>query len=189
MKRFLITAIAVAVVGCTTVPSGAQGLATVMCFGLESTGPGPRLYTYDVSSLTGQAFSLFYVGTDDGNFNNYANWLMPAGWGAAVLPSSAIQHWLEKTPHGGLSMGPAGSCPFMVAWTGPPIAAGMFGYDNPNRSHDVGWLVGTVPVTIENWAMPVGMGYGPVHGPVPEPGSLLTLAAGALSLLGLIRKK
>jgi len=70
-----------------------------------------------------------------------------------------------------------------------------FGFDNPNHSEDVGWLVqGSPPLPAnENWASPVAGSSGiftdgPVHGPVPEPAHYALAAALGLLGFGLYRR-
>jgi hypothetical protein len=54
---------------------------------------------------------------------------------------------------------------------------------------DVGWNCDTAQT--ENWTMPVSGGLGPVHAPIPEPGTmaLVGVGAGVLALRRRLQKK
>lgn len=163
--------------------------ATVVCNGLESGGQGPTLYRYEVTLGANEWMQDFQAGTDCLVPAHYGGFVQPAGW-APVLFGPSEPHADVKTPHGGLSPGPFGNCPASVAWSGPALGPGLwvFGYNNSHPSHDVGWTVtGLAAPNTENWAMPVGMGCWPVHGPIPEPMTLSVLALGAC--LPLLRKR
>jgi len=165
--------------------TGYAQAATVICNGAESGGSGPRLYYYEVTLGPGESMTAFDVGTCDPSIMNYWNWVQPAGW--APVPFSGSELHIDlKTPHGLISPGPIGNCNTAVMWTGPALGPGtwFFGYDNENRSHDVGWSVNPMAnPNGENWSAPVGMGAGPVHGPVPEPAMLALVVLGALSFV------
>ena len=184
-SRQIVVAVAVALMIC-----GTAHAATVVCNGLESGGQGPTAYYYEVTLGPNEWMIDFQAGTDCLVPPHYGNWISPPGWGP-VLFGLQERDTDVKTPHGGLSPGPTGLCPASVLWT-PLAGAGQingpgtffFGYDNDHPSHDVGWTVtGLAVPNSENWNAAVGMGAGPVHGPVPEPGTLVLLAAGGLCLL------
>ncbi len=182
MRKVGITACMLLIVIGLTVAAEA---ATVICNGQESGGSGPRLYIYEVTLGPGESMTAFDVGTCDLSLMNYWNWLQPAGW-APVPFSGSEPHIGLKTPHGMISPGPAGNCAGAVMWTGPALGPGtwLFGYDNENRSHDVGWTVSPLAnPSNENWSAPVGMGFGPVHGPLPEPAMLSLLVLGGPALM------
>lgn len=186
MKRVTYLILTIAFVLSLSTVAFAQ--ASVFCQGTICGGAGVRLYQYDVQCQPSVTFQHFHIGTCDGNINNYGNWLMPAGWQLLGIFNASYLHE-GFTPHGGLSQ-PTGTCPYTVAWTGPAINAGLFGYDNSNEPHDVGWDVNTnAAVVSENWAAPVGLGAGPVHAPVPEPGALLALGVGFCTVVGSIIRR
>jgi len=186
MKRYtpLLSAIVLAL-GLIT---AAQAQVSVICMGTESGGGGIRLYHYDVSSA-GNPFTELEVGTCDGNILNYTNWVLPPSWSVLMTTGAKHDHWTGKTAHGQVSPGPNGKCPFFLTFTGPQITAGTFAYDNKRHSHDVGWLVGALNPATEDWSKPVGTGEGPIHAPIPEPGSLLALGSGLVALAGSILRK
>jgi PKD repeat protein len=77
----------------------------------------------------------------------------------------------DFTPHGNISA-PTGPCPYAMVFGGSPVASGAIGFDHEAEPHDVGWQIecvsGDCPTSlycVEDWACPVGMGLGPVHGP------------------------
>ena len=191
MKRFMILTLVVLV---GLIPMMAQASWIVNCDGTESGGGGLRLYQYNVTCLPPDppmpTLSEFEVGTCDPVLAHYTNWILPPSWSVVISPSNEKPHWADKTPHGQVSPGPAGECPWMLVFTGPAIGNGSFAYDHPWHSHDVSWLIGSSQgAIIENWAEPVGMGEGPIHAPVPEPGSLLALGSGLTALLGMALRK
>lgn len=173
MKRLLLTL--VLVIGLC---SPASGQMLVDCHGTESAGSGlvdcdanPRAYAYKVSVDAGYDPGCEYlcIGTNDGNEANYTNICMPDNWIFFVRADDYFPHYTEKTPHGGISGGPDGNCPFYICFdgqgTGNPVPAGgsfNFGFDHPQSSHDVGWEAGP---NREDWGTGVGTGPGPVHGP------------------------
>ena len=188
---------ATAMVVALTLAGPADG-ATVQCIGTESTGWGGPLgqrYCYEVNLAAGDTMTSFNVGDCSGfaiggcAVVDAAGNAIP-GWGPCA-PGQPELHCDVKTPHGGISPGPFGSCKGGIVWTGPAIAgvAGpiFLGFNCTLPSHDVGWTLINVAPGVpgkENWQMPVGMGCGPVHGPIPEPMTLSVLALGAcLSLL------
>lgn len=178
--------IALAVVAMSIAAANATA-ASVVCNGVESGGGGQSMYQYDVALVGNEVMDALYVGTCDGNTMHYQNIVMPDGWAFNLEAVSSESHWPEKTPHGSISPGPSGLCSYRVTFTGPTLAAGayIFGYDNPNPSHDVGFTLesATAIVLDEDWNEPVGMGLGPVHGPIPEPASLALLGLGGLVLM------
>jgi hypothetical protein len=133
------------------------------------------------------------------------NWvtMLAGGPGQLVAPLPQFQephHTPPFTPHGGIvgaipppgipgqGSGPDGMCPYVVRWMCPQTQMGSsatfyFGFNNPNMPHDVGGLVGDITLSQivwdEDWQKAVGTGLGPLHGPIPEPMTLLLLAAGA----------
>jgi len=143
--------------------------ATVVCNGAESGGTDPLDYAYELTAGAVEATHLF-VGTCDGNPANYTNIRMPANWDFQIVTDEVYDHFDSKTPHGQISPGPNGTCPYYISFTvngGAPIGAGntfAFGFDNPHPSHDVAWDVDGTPT---NWGAPVGEGEGPIHAPDP----------------------
>ena len=113
---------------------------------------------------------------------------MPANWDFQIVTDDIYDHFNSKTPHGQVSPGPNGTCPYYISFTvgtGAPIAAGNtfdFGFDNPNPSHDVAWDADGNPT---NWAAAVGMGEGPIHAPIRRMVPSLT-NYGLIALLALI---
>lgn len=178
MRYLLLAVILVA----TAVPVYAQG-AVVLCQGNICGGGGIRNYQYDVTVSEGLIYQ-FHVGTCDPNIADYSNILMPAGWTFGIF-SILEDHADTFTPHGQIST-PTGQCQWCAVWTdstGQGTAGALFGYDNPNLPHDVGWFINS-STAVENWSAAVGMGSGPVHGPtVPEPMSMFGLLGG-LGMLG-----
>lgn len=167
----------------------------VYCVGTESGGSGPRQYAYDLDSAS-YPMVEFRVGTNDLDAANYASLLMPDGWTFAVepVPGGHIHH--VKTPHGKVSPGPCrclthGSVVWQAEDPGFAVEFFTFGYDHPWASEDVGWILQTEregpppkPYTFrEDWGSPVGTGFGPAHGPVPEPSTFALLTMATLALL------
>ena len=185
-KRYLLLALVITL-GLTPV----MAAAGVICRGTESGGDGLRPYHYDASTAVGNPFSEFEVGTCDPVLARYTNWILPPGWSVIMSDINIKPDYSGKTAHGIVSLGPDGSCLKMLVFSGPAITSGTFAYDHPWRSHDVSWLEGALNGAItENWAMPVGTGDGPIHAPVPEPGSLLALGSGLAALIGMgIRRR
>jgi hypothetical protein len=194
MKKTLIVTMALGLV-CPAALASVGVAPMIHYIGSESGGAGPRQYAYDIDSA-GHPMTEFQVGTNDLEIADYTNVLIPPNWQFAV-ESVHMGHIDDvSTPRGQVSPGPCrcltrGSVRW---WTDEPLSAVeafVFGYDHPWSSEDVGWTLVTSPedpmpnpyVLRENWDAPVGTGLGPVHGPVPEPATLLLLTFGALATL------
>ena len=150
--------------------------------------------------MPGDHWHVFQVGTCDGTLSNYtgihhsSNWMLIGGIGGTLVlnPAVAEAHYSGPwTPHGSISQGPDGQCPYSVMWS---IPAGddstpdtyYFGFDNLNPPHDVGGTIYTQLLGYtwdENWLSAVGTGAGPLHGPIPEPATLSLLALGTLAVI------
>lgn len=148
-------------VGCDGAESGGTGIVDPICV------PGPRMYAYPATDTTGTMSDL-YIGTEDCYAASYSAICMPPGWTFAIeyIP---MLHDPPKTPHGVVTPGPNGLCPCRVHWNGPPGLPGgafTFGFNNKQPSHDVDFLALDAGLgAASNWAMSVGSGLGPVHGP------------------------
>ncbi|MHC4180389.1 MAG: PEP-CTERM sorting domain-containing protein [Planctomycetota bacterium] len=193
MNKALVITVTLGFIGVASLAEADAPL--IRCVGTESGGSGPRQYAYDVDSAS-YPMVEFRVGTKDLEAANYASVLMPDGWTFAV--ESVPGHHMHdvKTPPGKVSPGPCrcltrGS----VVWQAkdPDFAVEFFafGYDHPWASEDVSWILqtereGPPPKQYtfrEDWGSSVGTGFGPVHGPVPEPSTLILLTMGTLVLL------
>jgi hypothetical protein len=187
MAARCIGAIVAVVLGLT----GAVQASTIHCNGSESGGTGPRSYYYVVTISPGEPGDVLQelrIGTDDLVAGNYSNWIQPDGWAPVPFDYSVLLDADVKTPHGETSPGPTGNSLGAVTWKGPALGAGTyyFGFNNSHSSHDVGWFIfpgGQQGPISEDWEEPVGMGTGPVHGPVPEPATLALMALGGLVLI------
>jgi hypothetical protein len=129
--------------------------------------------------------SSFVVGTDA--LDGYSNWLEPAGWTHKIVADDPSAHYSVATPHGQLSPAPDGQCSYYVVWSklespGVDVGTYAFGFDSIYPPHNVTWYTNA---SAADWHAAVGMGAGPVHGPIPEPGTMALLAAGGLALLTL----
>ena len=158
------------------VSSAGADAPMIYCVGTEGGGE-PRLYAYDMHSAN-YPMMRFRVGTNDLDPDNYSNVLIPESWSFAVEPVPQAHLHGVRTAHGEISAGP---CRCLTAgsvhwWTDDPqyaVEFFTFGYDHPWTSEDVGWGLearreGTPPQLCtfsEVWDEPVGVGYGPVHGP------------------------
>jgi len=160
----------------------------VYCEGTRCGDGGPRAFAYRVDSASYPMMS-FRVGTNDLVDDRYTNVLTPLNWQFAVEPQPMGHLHGVTTPHGTVSPGPCrcltrGSVHW---WTDDPkdaVEGFTFGFDHPWRAEDVSWTLETrredTPPQLytfrEDWDAAVGTGYGPVHGPLPEPGTALLLA-------------
>jgi hypothetical protein len=118
---------------------------------------------------------------------NYTNICAPPGWTFNIQPNGqGLQGFFPKTLHGMISPGPGGSCPFIMSWTGPALAGPFeLGFDHPWASHDVEWQSIANGITA-NWAAPVGLGVGPVHGPLEQEIEIPTMSTYGMILLVLV---
>ena len=199
MKKLLVVLFGLLI----AVAAFSQAPASVICDGRDTLppwncGPGGAAannYFYKITAPSQPPQEVLldiYVGTDDLNAANYTNVTMPPGWIFQVLAASPpfypnpLNHYTGFTKKTFVSAGPNGTCPGYVYWScqQSPVPTGNFGYDHPWTGHDVGWEVdsqlppypppGAITISVENWQAPIGMGYGPVHGPSlqyyePEP--------------------
>jgi hypothetical protein len=160
---------------------------------------------YKVIVGVGENLQDFYVGygvTPDTYFVSttpYATGLTPVGW-------SGSQYWSTEDYDGFTDDGSVSPTHYQVAqslhYSGTALTAGTyyFGYTIEPGSYalaDVGWRytgvmdnndVINVP---ENWTQPLSGGLGPVHAPVPEPGTmaLVGIGAGVMALRRRLQKK
>ncbi len=150
----------------------------VLCTGSECGGSGPRQYAYEVDSAD-NPMTDFRIGTNDLHPGNYTNLLTPENWFFSVEQVRINHSHGNNTPHGEISPGPWCYCRTKGSvhwWTEDPALAVVsftFGYDYFSTSYDVGWTLETqhgeppeVYTFYEDWQAPVGMGSGPVHGPI-----------------------
>ena len=197
-----------ALVKCGGAKCGGTGIPAMLPPGVIWPNPNPTDYLYEVTVMPGDHWHCFQVGTDDGNIANYggvyesSNWFIIGGQAGALRlnPQLLEAHNHPQfplppatfTPHGLVSIGgPAGNCKYVIQWLIPPGDDSTpdtyyFGFDNVNDPHDVGATIYTSVFGItwdEDWTKAVGMGAGPVHGPVPEPAAMSLLAVGALALI------
>jgi hypothetical protein len=175
---------------CVSVPTFA---ATVTCAHAQNPN-GSWTYTYQVTTNTG--FAELEIGACDLVAARYTNWAQPAGWVALGVMQGLIyegaDHYSPATAHGQVSPGPVGTCPGKIVWQGSAPAGGpfTFGFSHPWGPHDAPWwTMSGDAVTSENWSAAVGGGAGPVHSPVPEPGSLLALGSGLMAFAGALLRR
>jgi hypothetical protein len=204
MKRAFVVSLALVLVFAVSAAAQIPANWDISCQGTESNGGGGKLYQYELLNVSGGNLMLtgLQVTTDDLNLANYTNITAPVPAGQFVFGFGAVPGgWVNprlKTPHGQIAPPPgvndigAG----WVVWTlnqpllVPALGTAVFTFDNPNPSENVDWVgnpekgmwVGAAwnqPV-----AGPVGVfTHGPVHGPVPEPSTVVLLGIGAFSLL------
>jgi hypothetical protein len=196
MRRLLFLLVSAALLFALSIPLAAQiPHPTVIDNGNICGGAGPRNYYYDVSVWATELFTSFGIGVHNPVLANYANILVPVGWQVAIKElNPELPPWTMPddpyTAHGIVSGGPTGLCPYTLFWNsmapGSAVQSFGFGFDYNAEPHDVGWVVSGIR---ENWGQPVGAGAGPVHSPVPEPGSLLVLCSGLVTLAGATLRK
>jgi hypothetical protein len=169
-----------------------------ICYeGTEASGGGQRDYQYELKNITNQAVNLnvVYVGTFDSILADYTNILMPNGWVFSIVGGGGKTTPGVSTPLGQIAPAPIQCDGMLLARWGlqngvnvAPGATVTFGFDNPNPSQNVDWYCAVEPTPGANWNSPVAgpLGTftdGPVHGPVPEPATLLLLGLGGLAIV------
>ncbi len=194
MKKILLVTVALQLVCPALLARADVAPPQVLCTGSENGGSGPRQYAYEVDA-DGFAITEFMVGTNDLNSDNYTNLLIPENWNFAIEQVGMAHAHGTKTPHGSISLGPCYCLTYgRVRWWTEDVTNAVgsftFGYDHPWFSEDVGWGLSTPttwmpwpPEFYEHWQAPVGTGFGPVHGPLPEPATLGLMLMGGLALL------
>jgi len=198
LKKTLLVVFLAAVV-----PSSLFATVVVNCKGKKCGGLGGPPddqkydYAYEVIVTGDTKFDWFRVGvlTDDISnikaLNKYSGNL--AGWSFSDPTEYGHESTDPFTKHNSTNSSPPAplwSTNKVVRWSrdyGSDVGAGTywFVFNSDHDPIDVGFLVEVddQPVLTEDWSKPVGMGLGPVHGPVPEPGSLVLLGLGGLGVL------
>jgi len=177
----------------------AMAAVSVYCDGsvCGGTSPAPvdRDYLYEAVVSSG-SINLLEVGTCDGDAEEYTNWVVElktdsgwtdvtSQWTASINDANSV-FWQHSnfTPHGSIST-PDGLCPAVIEWSqnnGATVGADfLFGFDNPWSPHDATWYAGP-DLGSADWSQAIGMGAGPIHSPMPEPGSLALLAGAGFGL-------
>jgi hypothetical protein len=168
-----------ALVGGLCLSSPAWGDAPlVYCECSQGEWCGPGHYAYPVDSAS-YPMMEFVVGTNDLDPENYSNVVSPPGWDFAVEEVWMHHSHDNFTFHGLISPGP---CWCLTQgrvrwWTEDPALAVeyfTFSFDHPWPGHDVEWELttrreGPPPeyyVFRVDWEAQVGMGMGPLHGPL-----------------------
>ena len=133
-----------------------------------ASGCAPRDYIYKIEFVEPAALETLYIGTHDGILAHYTNICLPPGYTLSIA-STPRPHYTPFTAKGSVSPASNGDCPFtLVLIRGPidPGAAIYFGFDHPGPRHNVSWQLDNFPPPVSNWSQPVGVGLGPVHGPL-----------------------
>jgi hypothetical protein len=167
--------------------SGAVQAIMVKCIGSKCDGPVLWDYCYEITLTATEFIDNFTVGIHSGC--DIKNIRSPDGWGHIVSPSFEGQkHNTGFTPHGQKSSS-NGNCDGRIGWStsGTPLSGGTydsFSFDSTCPPHDVGFMIknDNTPLLREDWKLPVGMGFGPVHSPVPEPATICLFGLGGLLL-------
>ena len=211
MRGRTMMAVVVAMVLCAATPTTAA--VTAVCNGTACGGDGPRDYWYEVTTTQQYDGFEFAAGTADRSEGNYGNSMVaylvgdawvelddganPGGdydtfWGYG--PQLDIH--APKTVHGGGPVTPNGKSNMVIMWSVytilNPAGTYGFGYDNDTDPLDVSWFFdegGPPEDATSDWSKVVGMGKGPVHGPLPEPATLALLVLGGLGVLLRGRRK
>jgi len=149
-------------------------------------GPGGSLgtdYEYEVIMTGGSEWMQYFeVGIDSldvsGITSDDVNWVgvvFGSGMGASTL----------NTPIGDMNADGYADHTSLdrIRWTGPDMYIGTihFGFNSPDPATDVAWAAGPMG-GVTGWQLAVGTGQGPVHGPVPEPGTVALLILGLAGL-------
>ena len=181
MKRIMFAILVTVFVLGASVPVS----ASAKCIGNICGGNGARSYVYEVTCDPLTSFEIGIHVTE-----GLSDFIQPDGWTHQIIGGNVYKDD-PFTPHGIVSPWAGTYCPAFLRWTGPvEYDTAIFGFNSPCLPHDVGWSIDRLGGPDGAlWSAAVGMGEGPVHSPIPEPGSLLALGSGLIAAAGMFLRR
>jgi len=142
----------------------------IHCQGLKCSQPGDvkipgfldRKYSYIVTPGR-QGVSRIRIGLHQHIGFNPTNVVLPTNWTWTIVQGVPSPDRLNFVGHGQVTS-PVGTCNDVILFSGPTMNNQFqIGFNATQNAHEVDWQTGGIGA---NWNKPIGMGAGPIHGPL-----------------------